>query len=93
MTRAISLVLSQVRKLAGTTEPDKSSDLELVQRFAALQDSGMHGTVSSVAVHDSLVVAVDCLGYIHCLEARTGKKHWSCDTFREIFSRMPRPTD
>jgi outer membrane protein assembly factor BamB len=40
----------------------------------------LHQTVSSVAVHGGLVIAPDRHGYVHCLDARTGKHHWSHDT-------------
>ncbi|MGL6073096.1 MAG: PQQ-binding-like beta-propeller repeat protein, partial [Fimbriiglobus sp.] len=37
-------------------------------------------TVSSVAVSAGLVIAPDRYGHVHCLDARTGKHHWSHDT-------------
>jgi outer membrane protein assembly factor BamB len=40
----------------------------------------MHQTTSSVAVHDGLVIAPDRLGYVHCLDAKTGRHYWSYDT-------------
>src|SRR6266508_4655969 len=39
----------------------------------------MHQTISSVAVHDGLVIAPDRWGFVHCLDARTGKRHWTHD--------------
>jgi outer membrane protein assembly factor BamB/precorrin-6B methylase 2 len=36
-------------------------------------------TMSSVAVHDGLVVAVELSGFVHCLDARTGKRYWTYD--------------
>jgi outer membrane protein assembly factor BamB len=48
-------------------------------------DVGMHVTMSSVAVVDGLVIAVDHPGYIHCLDERTGKQHWSEDVKGAIF--------
>jgi FOG: WD40-like repeat len=36
-----------------------------------------HRSLSSVAIHDGLLVATDASGLIHCLDARTGKWHWS----------------
>ncbi len=36
-------------------------------------------TVSSVAVHDGLVVAPEYAGFVHCLDAKTGKPHWMAD--------------
>lgn len=37
----------------------------------------MHQTISSVAVHRGLVIAPDCSGLVHCLDAATGKHHWT----------------
>ena len=36
-------------------------------------------TLSTVAVGDDLVYAAELDGYIHCLDAKTGKKHWEFD--------------
>jgi outer membrane protein assembly factor BamB len=33
-------------------------------------------TVSTCAVHDGLVYAADLAGFLHCLDARTGKAYW-----------------
>lgn len=39
----------------------------------------MHRSMSSVAIDKGLVIAPDFSGLIHCLDARTGKWHWSFD--------------
>jgi outer membrane protein assembly factor BamB len=36
-------------------------------------------TLSTAAVHDGLVYISEENGYLHCLDARTGKKHWEYD--------------
>jgi outer membrane protein assembly factor BamB len=36
-------------------------------------------TLSTVAVHDGLVYASELTGFLHCLDARTGKKYWEFD--------------
>jgi outer membrane protein assembly factor BamB len=36
-------------------------------------------TLSNCIVHDSLVYAAEYEGYLHCLDARTGKAHWVQD--------------
>lgn len=46
----------------------------------------MHRTVSTVAVHDGLVIAPDATGLVHCLDARTGERYWAYDTFSAIWS-------
>lgn len=38
-----------------------------------------HETMASVAVHDGIVIAPDSYGFVHCLDAKTGKRHWIHD--------------
>lgn len=45
-------------------------------------------TMSNVAIHDGLVIAPDLDGFIHCLDARTGKRYWKYDT-QEIITASP----
>ena len=37
-------------------------------------------TLSTCAVHDGLVFAAEQAGYLHCLDAKTGQRHWVHDT-------------
>ena len=43
-------------------------------------------TMSNVAIHDGLVIAVEIAGFVQCLDARTGKRHWTFDTNDAIFA-------
>jgi outer membrane protein assembly factor BamB len=36
-------------------------------------------TMSTVVVHDGLVYAAEFIGFLHCLDAHTGKKYWEFD--------------
>src|SRR5262249_49459336 len=36
-------------------------------------------TLSAVAVHDGLVIAPELAGFVHCLDAKTGKVYWVAD--------------
>jgi outer membrane protein assembly factor BamB len=36
-------------------------------------------TISTAAVHDGLVYIAEEMGYLHCLDAATGKQHWVHD--------------
>jgi outer membrane protein assembly factor BamB len=36
-------------------------------------------TLSTVAIHDGLVYAAELAGYLHCLDAKTGKRQWMHD--------------
>lgn len=46
----------------------------------------MHRTFASVAVHRGLVIAQDFSGLVHCLDANTGRRHWSYDLFAQSWS-------
>ncbi len=43
-------------------------------------------TMSSCAIHDGLCYAAELGGYVHCLDAKTGKLYWSQSTGAEIWS-------
>jgi outer membrane protein assembly factor BamB len=45
----------------------------------------MRRTISTVAVHDGLVYAADLTGYLHCVDLKTGKRHWQFDTLAAIW--------
>ncbi len=56
----------------------------LVWEFVSLGkkfEDAMHGTMSSVAVANGLVIAADRAGLVHCFDAKSGQQHWSHDTF------------
>jgi outer membrane protein assembly factor BamB len=46
----------------------------------------MERTACTVAIWNGLVIASDVSGMIHCLDARTGKRYWSCKTDSNIFT-------
>jgi outer membrane protein assembly factor BamB len=39
----------------------------------------MHRTVGTVAIRDNILYIADFSGLFHCLDAKTGKPHWSYD--------------
>ena len=39
----------------------------------------MHRTLASAAIKDDLLFITDQSGFVHCLDARTGKAHWTHD--------------
>ena len=41
-------------------------------------------TMSSVAIRNDLLIAPDSEGFVHCLDAMTGKQHWVYDTFSAV---------
>ncbi|MEO8426081.1 MAG: PQQ-binding-like beta-propeller repeat protein [Verrucomicrobiota bacterium] len=46
---------------------------------------GIHRTMSTVAIHDGLVIAPDFAGFLHCLDADTGRTNWTHDMKAHIF--------
>jgi len=41
---------------------------------------------STPSIYDGLVFVADCEGYIHCVDAKTGKPYWTHDTGDEIWA-------
>lgn len=48
-------------------------------------EDNMHRTISTVAVHNGLVIAPDLSGFIHCLDAKTGERYWVHDAMTETW--------
>jgi outer membrane protein assembly factor BamB len=42
-------------------------------------------TISTVAIADGLLYAADLSGFLYCLDAKTGKHHWTYDTFAAVW--------
>jgi outer membrane protein assembly factor BamB len=42
-------------------------------------------TMSTAAIHDGLLYIAELAGYLHCLDAKTGKKYWDHDLKSEIW--------
>jgi outer membrane protein assembly factor BamB len=42
-------------------------------------------TISTAAIHDGLVFISDLSGFLYCLDAETGEKYWTHDTFAAIW--------
>ena len=45
----------------------------------------MHRTLGMAAIHDNLLVIGDLAGLIHCLDAKTGKVHWTYDMLSAVW--------
>jgi outer membrane protein assembly factor BamB len=46
----------------------------------------MHRSLSTVVIKDDLLVATDFSGLVHCLDAKTGRQHWTYDLLASCWS-------
>jgi outer membrane protein assembly factor BamB len=46
----------------------------------------MHRTLTSVVIHEDLVIAADFGGIVHCLDAMSGRRYWSHDMLASIWA-------
>lgn len=72
------------------TKPNPNSAMVWHFGGAAPKGSGRNylfgRTMSTCAIHDGLCYAAELAGYIHCLDAQTGKLYWSHDTKANLWS-------
>ena len=72
------------------TEPNKNS--EVIWQYGgpapegADRDYVFGRTMSTCAIHDGLVYVAELAGYLHCLDAKTGKKYWDHDLKAKTWS-------
>ena len=45
----------------------------------------MHRTIGMATIRDDLLVIADLAGLVHCLDARTGKVHWTYDMMAAVW--------
>ncbi len=45
----------------------------------------MHRTIAMVAIHNGLLIAGDFSGLVHCLDATTGRVHWTHDMLAAVW--------
>lgn len=77
-------------------EPDKgdferdNENSALVWRYDGdnpkVAEQTMHRTLASATIKDDLLFIIDQNGVIHCLDAKTGKAHWTHDLFAASWS-------
>ena len=70
---------------AGQIQPNPNSGL-VWQYYGASEkeEELMHCTLSSVAIHQGLVIAPDLTGVVHCLDAASGQVVWTHDSFYQL---------
>ena len=65
---------------------DATQTGDITQTGCVWKYDGMDRSISTVAVADGLVYAVDVAGRLHCLDADTGKCYWVYETKAETWS-------
>lgn len=65
--------------------PNSGLDWEFTRCGNKFEDA-MHRSMSSVAVAKGLVIAAEQSGLVHCLDAETGQRYWSHDTFATVWT-------
>jgi outer membrane protein assembly factor BamB len=64
-------------------------DSAVVWHYSKTGDSfeeQMHRTCGTVAIKDDILYVADFSGLVHCLDAKTGKPHWTHDQFAACWS-------
>lgn len=46
----------------------------------------MHRTLSPVVISGELIFATDFSGILHCLDLKTGRRHWGCDVLAAVWA-------
>ncbi|MCG8407461.1 MAG: PQQ-binding-like beta-propeller repeat protein [Phycisphaerales bacterium] len=63
----------------------KTGDITESGRVWHFGDEDFKRSMSTVAIKDGLLYAADLSGFMHCLDVKTGKRHWVHDTFAAIW--------
>lgn len=53
---------------------------------AKAEETPMHRTCGTVAIKDDILYIADFSGFVHCLDAKTGKLHWTHDMLAACWS-------
>jgi outer membrane protein assembly factor BamB len=64
-------------------DPAKRGDI--TQSGKVWQCDKINRTISSAAISDGLVYIADLKGFLHCLDAKTGKLYWTFDLLSQIW--------
>ena len=63
----------------------------LIWEFSESEEflDSMHWSMSSVVIKNGLLIAVDIEGLVHCLDAKSGKKHWTYESWDSTCFNSP----
>jgi outer membrane protein assembly factor BamB len=63
----------------------KRGDITTTGRVWHVGGDDFRRSLSTVAIADGLLYVADLTGYMYCLDAKTGKRHWQHDTYASIW--------
>jgi outer membrane protein assembly factor BamB len=66
-------------------DASKTGDVTESGKIWHFGDDDFNRTISTAAIHDGLLYISDLSGFLYCLDAKTGKHHWTHDTFAAIW--------
>ena len=66
---------------------DGTQEGDITEKAVVWHRSGeeFHRTMSTVAISDGLLFIADLSGFLYCLDAQTGKLHWTYDAFAAVW--------
>ena len=66
-------------------DASKKGDVTASAKLWHFGDKDFNRTISTVAIADGLLYAVDLSGFLNCLDLKTGKKLWTYDTLAAVW--------
>jgi outer membrane protein assembly factor BamB len=66
-------------------DPSKRGEGLDITKSGSVWRFQMHRSISTAAVADGLVYIADFSGYLHCLDAKTGKPYWTHDVLASVW--------
>ena len=71
------------------TEGEPNPNSGVIWHYGGIEEGGdepmFRRTMSTVAVKDGLLFAADLSGYVHCLDFKTGERHWQYDLLSGVW--------
>jgi outer membrane protein assembly factor BamB len=66
-------------------DASKTGDITESGKIWHFGDDNFNRTISTAAIHDGLLYVSDLSGFLYCLDVKTGKHHWTHDTFAAVW--------